>query len=112
MKKSVYVIILTFWVFVAGVVLSVSTVYRVGHVSVTASTVTQEAKADIHTALICTLSRGEAAWQTLPFGDSVTVRHLIENILYEGLPRRVAYLVGGEKYPTRKKPRPYDGPLP
>ncbi len=75
-------------------------------------TLTEAAKADIHTALICTLSRGEAAWQTLPFGDSVTVRHLIENILYEGLPRRVAYLVGGEKFPARKKPKPYDGPLP
>ncbi|MBE7077360.1 MAG: hypothetical protein E7377_01495 [Clostridiales bacterium] len=46
MKKIVYVIVLTFWVFIAGIVLSVSTVYRVGHVAVTASTVTEVAKSE------------------------------------------------------------------
>jgi hypothetical protein len=46
MKKFISVVVLTFWVFLAGIVLGLSTVYRVGHVTLTASTVTDLAKED------------------------------------------------------------------
>ncbi len=72
---------------------------------------TEDARADIHTSLICMLAEGEAAFCELPFADTLTVRRIIENVLYEGLPKRVAFLQnGGEKKPPRHKP--YDGVLP
>lgn len=72
---------------------------------------TPDARRDIHDALLCILAEGEAAWKTLPFGETVTMRRLMENILYDGLPRRIAFLLTGEKRPSRT-PRPYDGVLP
>ncbi len=74
-------------------------------------TLTDDARRDIHTSLICMLAAGEDAFRALPFGNTVTVRRIIENILYEGLPKRVAFLQnGGVKKP--KKHTPYDGVLP
>jgi hypothetical protein len=74
-------------------------------------TLSQDARLDIHDALLCTLAEGEAAWQALPFGESKTVRRLIENILWEGLPHRIDFLITGEKKP-RRTPAPYEGDLP
>lgn len=74
------------------------------------STLTEEARRDIHAALVCTLASGEGALLRLPYGDSHMVRRLIENIMYEGLLKRVEFLLTGEK--KRKRPKPYDGALP
>ncbi len=70
-----------------------------------------DARRDIHASLICMLAEGEDAFRALPFGGTRTVRRLIENILYEGLPRRVAFLQNGG---VKKLPKhaPYDGVLP
>ncbi len=74
-------------------------------------TLTDDARRDIHASLICMLAAGEDAFRALPFASTVTVRRIIENILYEGLPKRVAFLQnGGIKKP--KKHTPYDGVLP
>ncbi len=74
-------------------------------------TLDDAARADIHTSLICMLAAGEEAFAQLPFAETVTVRRIIENILYEGLPRRVAFLQNGG---VKKLPKhtPYDGVLP
>ncbi len=69
------------------------------------------ARRDIHASLICMLAAEEEAFAALPFASTVTVRRIIENILYEGLPRRVAFLENGG---VKKLPKhaPYDGVLP
>ncbi len=69
-----------------------------------------ETKRDIHASLLFILSEGEAAFRSLPFGNTLTVRRLIENVLYDGLPRRIAFLIEGKK--KKKKHIPYDGVLP
>ncbi len=70
----------------------------------------EDARRDIHASLICMLAEGEEAFRALPFGNTVTTRRIIENILYEGLPRRVAFLQSGVKKPPKHPP--YDGVLP
>lgn len=72
------------------------------------------AKADVRTALLCLLSEGEANWHALPFGETVIVRHLIENVLYEGLVHRLDFLLpeGASKPARRNAPLPYEGVLP
>ncbi len=73
-------------------------------------TLTDETKRDIHASLLFMLAEGEEAFRSLPFGNTLTVRRVIENILYDGLPRRISFLVD----PPEKKKRhvPYDGVLP
>ncbi len=75
------------------------------------TTLTEDARRDIHASLICVLAAGEDAFRALPFGNTQTVRRIIENVLYDGLLHRVAFLQNGgiKKRPRRK---PYDGVLP
>lgn len=53
----------------------------------------EEIRADIHTALILRLSSLEAAMQKLPYGDASAVKSILENILYLGLTDRIAFLL-------------------
>ena len=74
-------------------------------------TLSDDAKLDIRASLINTLAAGEAAWRTLPLSDAGAAGRLFLNILYEGLPHRVDFLLPDA--PKRKhKLTPYDGVLP
>ena len=74
-------------------------------------TLTQDAKLDIRASLINTLAAGEPAWQTLPLSDAGAAGRLFLNILYEGLPHRVDFLLP-DAPPKKHKLTPYDGVLP
>ena len=72
---------------------------------------TEDARRAIYDGLILTLSKGEADWHNLPMAHTTTVRRLIENIMYEGLLRRIEFLKTGKKK-SKSKPKSYDGALP
>ena len=74
------------------------------------TTLSEEQRHAIYNGLVLTLSDGEAAWRALPMSHTTTVRRLIENILYEGLLRRIAFLKTGTK--KNITPKSYDGVLP
>ena len=77
------------------------------------SALTPEKKRDIHDSLICILAEGESAWQTLPFENAGITSRLIRNILSEGLPARIDFLLQDTPVKRgKKKITPYDGPLP
>jgi hypothetical protein len=69
-----------------------------------------DARRAIYDGLILTLSQGEADWRRLPMSHTTTVRRLIENIMYEGLLRRIDFLLTGKKKTTKQTS--YDGVLP
>ena len=71
----------------------------------------QNAKRDIHDSLICVLAAAESAWQSLPLSETGAAGRLMRNILYEGLPHRIDFLLSQG---TKKKHKltPYDGILP
>ncbi len=72
-----------------------------------------ETKLSVRDALLCLLAEGEGAWRSLPFGESVQVRHLVENVMYDGLVHRLDFLLPGYIPPKKqKKNRPYEGVLP
>ncbi len=71
-----------------------------------------KAKSAVRDSLLVLLQEGEAQWHKLPFQNTVMVRHLIQNILYEGLVRRLDFLLPDWKKPKKKEVRPYDGVLP
>lgn len=73
----------------------------------------ESSKSGVRDALICTLAAGESAWQSLPFGESVQIRHLIENIMYDGLVHRLDFLLPDYQPPKKtRKAVPYEGVLP
>lgn len=76
-------------------------------------TLSEDAKTDIRTALINTLADAEGAFRSLPLEGSGAAGRLFLNILYEGLPHRVDFLLpGAPKSKRRHKLTPYDGVLP
>ena len=74
-------------------------------------TLSDDAKLDIRASLINTLAAGEAAWRTLPLSDAGAAGRLFLNILYEGLPHRVDFLLP-DAPKGKHKLTPYDGVLP
>ncbi len=74
-------------------------------------TLTDDARRAIYDGLVLTLSKGEADWRQLPMSHTTTVRRLVENIMYEGLLRRIDFLLTGKKK-VSTKPKSYDGVLP
>ena len=74
-------------------------------------TLSDDAKLDIRASLINTLAAGEAAWRTLPLRDAGAAGRLFLNILYEGLPHRVDFLLP-DAPKGKHKLTPYDGVLP
>lgn len=74
-------------------------------------TLTPESRLDIRASLINTLAAGEAAWQTLPLSDAGAAGRLFLNILYEGLPHRVDFLLSDAPR-GKHKLTPYNGALP
>ena len=54
---------------------------------------TPDIKKSIHTALLFALKTGEGAMNLLPYGTHHTVRRLLENTFYEGLPHRISFLL-------------------
>jgi hypothetical protein len=72
-----------------------------------------QAKGAVRDGLICILADGEGAWRSLPFGESVQIRHLIENIMYDGLVHRLDFLLPNYIPPKKtRKALPYEGVLP
>lgn len=74
-------------------------------------TLSDDAKLDIRASLINTLAAGEAAWRSLPLLDAGAAGRLFLNILYEGLPHRVDFLLP-DAPKGKHKLTPYDGVLP
>lgn len=74
-------------------------------------TLSDDAKLDIRASLINTLAAGETAWRTLPLSDAGAAGRLFLNILYEGLPHRVDFLLP-DAPKGKHKLTPYDGVLP
>ena len=74
-------------------------------------TLSDDAKLDIRASLINTLAAGEAAWRTLPLSDAGAAGRLFLNILYEGLPHRVDFLLP-DAPKGKHQLTPYDGVLP
>jgi hypothetical protein len=73
----------------------------------------KEEKLAVRDSLICLLAEGESLWQGLPLADAVQVRHLIENVMYEGLLHRLDFLLDSPvPKPKKRKIRPYEGVLP
>ena len=74
-------------------------------------TLSEDARTDIRAALINTLAAAEGAFRSLPLEGAGAAARLFLNILYEGLPHRVDFLLPGA--PAGKhKLTPYDGVLP
>ncbi len=73
----------------------------------------KEEKEAVRTGLLMILEEGESLWHRLPYQNTVMVRHLIENIMYDGLVHRLDFLLPDYNPKTaKKKSRPYSGRLP
>lgn len=58
---------------------------------------TDENRASIKCALILECKKIEGAVNLMPFGNRITIQNIIENIIYDGLVRRMSFLDGEEK---------------
>lgn len=75
------------------------------------NTLSEDAKTDIRASLINTLAAAEGAFRSLPLSDAGAAGRLFLNVLYEGLPHRVDFLLPGAPQ-GKPKLTPYDGILP
>lgn len=71
-----------------------------------------EARRDVRAALIGLLAQGEENFRSLPLADAGAAGRLFLNILYEGLPHRIDFLLSEAPMKKKHTLTPYDGILP
>ena len=64
---------------------------------------TEENKQNIKCGLLLECKKIESAVNLLPFGTRATIENIINNIIYLGLVKRIEFLDGKEKKPTKEK---------